>query len=57
MIAAFFLVAAYLGFADVGSRLMDPPPLPVSALSAPERLASAQQTAVDSRLHEAKTER
>ena len=36
MIAAFFVVVAYIGFADAGSRLMPPPPLPERALSAPE---------------------
>jgi hypothetical protein len=40
MIAAFFFVAAYIGFADVGSRLLDPPPKPARALSAPEDRAS-----------------
>ncbi|HEX7438928.1 MAG TPA: hypothetical protein VF319_02440 [Caldimonas sp.] len=34
MLAAFFIVAAYLGCVDFGSRMMNPP-APVRALSAP----------------------
>ena len=39
MIAAFFIVVAYIGFADAGSRLMAPPPPPERALAAPEERA------------------
>ena len=35
MLVAFFLVATYLGFVGIGSEFMDPPPKPVSVLSAP----------------------
>ena len=35
MLIAFFFVAAYIGLADIGSRLIDPPPAPISALAAP----------------------
>ena len=35
MLVAFVLVAAYLGFTHVGSELMDPPPPPLRARSAP----------------------
>ena len=31
MFVAFFLVVAYLGFADAGSRLLDPVPTPERA--------------------------
>ena len=34
MLIAFFFVAAYIGVADVGSRLIDPSPAPISALAA-----------------------
>jgi hypothetical protein len=35
MLAAFLLVAAYLGFVAVGSPHMDPPPKPSSAKAVP----------------------
>ena len=35
MLAAFLLVAAYLGFVAVGSPHMDPPPKPLNATAAP----------------------
>jgi hypothetical protein len=35
MVAAFFLVAAYLGLMDFGSQMMDPPPQPRSAVAVP----------------------
>ena len=35
MLAAFLLVAAYLGFVAVGSQHMDPPPKPRSATITP----------------------
>ncbi len=35
MIAAFVLVAAYLSLAEVGSRVLPPPPKPALVESAP----------------------
>lgn len=35
MLAAFFIVTAYLGLAAFGSEAMDPPPKPVSAMRNP----------------------
>lgn len=45
MLAAFLFVAAYLGFADFGSRMMDPLPKPVRALSAPDPAPSSVDVA------------
>jgi hypothetical protein len=55
MLAAFILVAAYLGFADLGSRMMDPPPKPARALLAPN--PAAPSVAVASGSAEADTAR
>ena len=45
MLAAFLLVAAYLGFVAVGSQHMDPPPKPHSALAAPSSAPGAVSVA------------
>src|SRR3954447_5443367 len=48
MVAAFFFViVAYIGFADAGSRLMDPAPRPERALAAPEAPAPTSTASRD----------
>lgn len=41
MIAAFVLVAAYLSLAEVGSRVLPPPPKPALVQSAPAEQRAA----------------
>lgn len=45
MIAAFVLVAAYLSLAEVGSRMLPPPPKPALVQSALVESAPADQHA------------
>ena len=49
MLAAFFVVAAYLGFVGIGSEFMDPPPKPVNVLNAPPAHDVAIASSVDER--------
>ena len=45
MLAAFFVVAAYLGLVGIGSQYMDPPPRPISSRVVPDPARAAVEVA------------